>query len=96
MSRLPIIGVTGCSTQTDQLAASDILDGLDGSIFTASTSNIEPFHYSGLHTVSGTSGDSARVAHIPVAARFLQGEHSCARQLQGQSVSHGADASNNA
>jgi hypothetical protein len=96
MSRLPLIGVTGCSAQTDQLAASDILDGLDGILFTGSASNIEPFYCIGPDFVSGTAGNSARIAYTPVAPRFFRGEHSCARQLQGQSVPHDADASNNA
>ena len=96
MSRLPLIGVTGCSRQTDQLAASDILDGLDGILFTGSASNIEPFYSSGPYFVAQTAGNCARLTHTPVAPRLFRGEHSCARQLQGQSVPHDADASNNA
>ena len=96
MSRLPLIGVTGCSRQTDQLAASDILDGLDGSLFTGSASNIEPFEAGGPHFVLGASGNSARITYTSVAPRCFRGEHSCARQLQGLSVPHDAHASNNA
>ncbi|MDI3353696.1 gamma-glutamyl-gamma-aminobutyrate hydrolase family protein [Pseudomonas sp. UYIF39] len=46
----------------DLLAPSDILDGLDGILFTGSPSNIEPFHYSGLASAPGTAHDSARDA----------------------------------
>ncbi|MGZ7456002.1 gamma-glutamyl-gamma-aminobutyrate hydrolase family protein [Pseudomonas sp. Ma2-10] len=46
----------------DLLAPSDILDGLDGILFTGSPSNIEPFHYSGPTSAPGTAHDSARDA----------------------------------
>jgi putative glutamine amidotransferase len=46
----------------DLLAPSDILDGLDGILFTGSPSNIEPFHYSGPASATGTAHDSARDA----------------------------------
>ena len=46
----------------DLLAPSDILDGLDGILFTGSPSNIEPFRYSGPASVPGTAHDSARDA----------------------------------
>ncbi|PZX02082.1 gamma-glutamyl-gamma-aminobutyrate hydrolase [Pseudomonas sp. 478] len=46
----------------DLLAPSDILDGLDGILFTGSPSNIEPFHYSGPASAPGTAHDSARDA----------------------------------
>ncbi|WP_415758699.1 gamma-glutamyl-gamma-aminobutyrate hydrolase family protein [Pseudomonas sp. LT1P18] len=47
---------------SDLLAPSDILDGLDGILFTGSPSNIEPFHYSGPASAPGTAHDSARDA----------------------------------
>ncbi|EJM03481.1 putative glutamine amidotransferase [Pseudomonas sp. GM102] len=46
----------------DQLAPSDILDALDGILFTGSPSNIEPFHYNGPASAPGTAHDSARDA----------------------------------
>ncbi|VVO29444.1 gamma-glutamyl-gamma-aminobutyrate hydrolase family protein [Pseudomonas fluorescens] len=46
----------------DLLDPSDILDGLDGILFTGSPSNIEPFHYSGPASAPGTAHDSARDA----------------------------------
>ncbi|MGF6490805.1 gamma-glutamyl-gamma-aminobutyrate hydrolase family protein [Pseudomonas frederiksbergensis] len=93
MSRLPLIGVTACSTQiglhayhisgdkyvravasaakglplilpslADLQTSSDILDALDGILFTGSPSNIEPFHYNGPASAPGTAHDSARDA----------------------------------
>ncbi len=47
---------------TVQPSPSDILDGLDGILFTGSPSNIEPFHYSGPASAPGTAHDSARDA----------------------------------
>ncbi|MBC2654224.1 gamma-glutamyl-gamma-aminobutyrate hydrolase family protein [Pseudomonas sp. MSSRFD41] len=44
------------------LAPCDILDGLDGILFTGSPSNIEPFHYQGQASAPGTAHDSARDA----------------------------------
>ncbi|NBF01107.1 gamma-glutamyl-gamma-aminobutyrate hydrolase family protein [Pseudomonas sp. Fl5BN2] len=44
------------------LSPSDILDGLDGILFTGSPSNIEPFHYQGPASAAGTAHDSARDA----------------------------------
>lgn len=44
------------------LSPSDILDGLDGILFTGSPSNIEPFHYQGPASAPGTAHDSARDA----------------------------------
>ena len=38
----------------DRLAPSDILDALDGILFTGSPSNIEPFHYNGPVSAPGT------------------------------------------
>lgn len=46
----------------DILSPSDILDGLDGILFTGSPSNIEPFHYSGPASAPGTAHDPARDA----------------------------------
>ncbi|ANI63073.1 putative glutamine amidotransferase [Pseudomonas sp. PvR086] len=46
----------------DRLAPSDILDALDGILFTGSPSNIEPFHYNGPASAPGTAHDSARDA----------------------------------
>ncbi|WP_447795217.1 MULTISPECIES: gamma-glutamyl-gamma-aminobutyrate hydrolase family protein [Pseudomonas] len=46
----------------DQLAPSEILDALDGILFTGSPSNIEPFHYNGPASAPGTAHDSARDA----------------------------------
>lgn len=44
------------------VSPSDILDGLDGILFTGSPSNIEPFHYQGPASAPGTAHDSARDA----------------------------------
>ncbi|PYC09956.1 gamma-glutamyl-gamma-aminobutyrate hydrolase [Pseudomonas protegens] len=44
------------------LSPSDILDGLDGILFTGSPSNIEPFHYQGPASAPDTAHDSARDA----------------------------------
>ncbi|PAU57086.1 gamma-glutamyl-gamma-aminobutyrate hydrolase family protein [Pseudomonas sp. PICF141] len=46
----------------DLLTSSDILDALDGILFTGSPSNIEPFHYKGPASAPGTAHDSARDA----------------------------------
>ncbi|KZN17596.1 MULTISPECIES: gamma-glutamyl-gamma-aminobutyrate hydrolase family protein [Pseudomonas] len=46
----------------DLLAPSEILDALDGILFTGSPSNIEPFHYNGPASAPGTAHDSARDA----------------------------------
>jgi putative glutamine amidotransferase len=42
------------------LDPTDILDGLDGILFTGSPSNVEPFHYSGPASAPGTAHDPAR------------------------------------
>ncbi|WP_435610135.1 gamma-glutamyl-gamma-aminobutyrate hydrolase family protein [Pseudomonas knackmussii] len=42
--------------------ADDILDTVDGLIFTGSPSNIEPFHYNGPASAAGTQHDPARDA----------------------------------
>lgn len=44
----------------DLLDPANILDGLDGILFTGSPSNIEPFHYDGPASAPGTAHDSAR------------------------------------
>lgn len=44
----------------DLLAPVNILDGLDGILFTGSPSNIEPFHYQGPASAPGTAHDPAR------------------------------------
>ncbi|EJN27052.1 putative glutamine amidotransferase [Pseudomonas sp. GM79] len=46
----------------DLLVPSEILDALDGILFTGSPSNIEPFHYNGPASAPGTAHDSARDA----------------------------------
>ena len=95
MSRLPLIGVTNCPTQTVLLAASDILDGLDGIFFTGSPSNIEPFHPGGPANVLGIAHDSARASTILLTHATVEAGI-CARPWQWQSVPSDADASNNA
>lgn len=55
---LPVI----LASMAQLLAPSDILDGLDGILFTGSPSNIEPFHYQGQASEPGTAHDSARDA----------------------------------
>ena len=49
-------------SMAELLSPSDILDGLDGILFTGSPSNIEPFHYQGPASAPGTAHDSARDA----------------------------------
>lgn len=44
------------------LEPTDILDGLDGLLFTGSPSNVEPFHYRGPASEPGTAHDPARDA----------------------------------
>jgi putative glutamine amidotransferase len=46
----------------DLLSPSDILDALDGVLFTGSPSNVEPFHYQGPASAPGTAHDPARDA----------------------------------
>lgn len=55
---LPLILPSLADLQT----SSDILDALDGILFTGSPSNIEPFHYNGPASAPGTAHDSARDA----------------------------------
>ncbi|MEN5091251.1 gamma-glutamyl-gamma-aminobutyrate hydrolase family protein [Pseudomonas protegens] len=55
------------------LSPSDILDGLDGILFTGSPSNIEPFHYQGPASAPGTAHDSARdAATLPLLNAAVQ------------------------
>ena len=55
------------------LSPSDILDGLDGILFTGSPSNIEPFHYQGPASAPGTAHDSARdAATLPLFNAAVQ------------------------
>ncbi|MBC3386130.1 gamma-glutamyl-gamma-aminobutyrate hydrolase family protein [Pseudomonas sp. SWRI12] len=49
-------------SMADELGTSDILDALDGIVFTGSPSNVEPFHYSGPASAPGTAHDPARDA----------------------------------
>ena len=44
----------------DLFEPANILDGLDGILFTGSPSNIEPFHYDGPASAPGTAHDPAR------------------------------------
>lgn len=46
----------------DLVSPSDILDALDGILFTGSPSNVEPFHYQGPASAPGTAHDPARDA----------------------------------
>ena len=46
----------------DLFSPSDILDALDGILFTGSPSNVEPFHYQGPASAPGTAHDPARDA----------------------------------
>lgn len=93
MPRLPVIGITACTsmielhaTQTisekyaraaakaacglpivipslaDLMDSADILDVVDGLIFTGSPSNIEPHHYHGPASAAGTHHDPLRDA----------------------------------
>ncbi|KAF0864862.1 gamma-glutamyl-gamma-aminobutyrate hydrolase family protein [Pseudomonas sp. LD120] len=55
------------------LSPSDILDGLDGILFTGSPSNIEPFHYQGPASAPGTAHDSARdAATLPLLSAAVE------------------------
>ena len=93
MPRVPVIGITACTsmiglhaTQTisekyaraaakaacglpivipslgELMDSADILDVVDGLIFTGSPSNIEPFHYNGAASAAGTHHDPLRDA----------------------------------
>ena len=95
MSGLPLNGSITDPMQTFVSAASVILDGADGILFTGSSSTIEPFHRSGPASVSGLAHDSARTS--PALLTHVDVETSlCARVWQWQSVPSDADASNNA
>lgn len=67
------------------LDPTDIIDGLDGILFTGSPSTVEPFHYSGPASVPGTAHDPARDATALPLIRASQ-----------QATQRDADASNNA
>jgi gamma-glutamyl-gamma-aminobutyrate hydrolase PuuD len=67
------------------LDPTDIIDGLDGILFTGSPSTVEPFHYSGPASASGTADDPARDATTFPLIRTSQ-----------QATQRDADASNNA
>ncbi|MHC8397528.1 gamma-glutamyl-gamma-aminobutyrate hydrolase family protein [Pseudomonas sp. LB3P93] len=77
------------------LAPSDILDGLHDIIFTGSPSNIELFHPGSPTSASVSARDSARPTTLSLTHAITRAG-TCARPLQWQSVSHDADASNNA
>lgn len=93
MPRVPVIGITACTSMIEQHAiqkisekyaraaataacglpivipslaelmdTADILDTVDGLIFTGSPSNIEPFHYNGPASAPGTHHDPLRDA----------------------------------
>jgi len=47
-------------SRSEQRNPPDIIDGLDGSLFTVCLSNIEPFNVCGLACVYGRAHDSAR------------------------------------
>ncbi|KTC44189.1 MAG: gamma-glutamyl-gamma-aminobutyrate hydrolase family protein [Pseudomonas sp.] len=67
---LPVI----LASMAHLLAPSDILDGLDGILFTGSPSNIEPFHYQGQASAPGTAHDSARdAATLPLLNAAVEG-----------------------
>ncbi|MGC5699380.1 gamma-glutamyl-gamma-aminobutyrate hydrolase family protein [Pseudomonas sp. NFXW11] len=62
---LPVI----LASMAELISPSDILDGLDGLLFTGSPSNIEPSHYQGPASAPGTAHDSARdAATLPLLA----------------------------
>ncbi|WP_025130954.1 gamma-glutamyl-gamma-aminobutyrate hydrolase family protein [Pseudomonas sp. PH1b] len=66
---LPVI----LASMADLLSPSDILDGLDGILFTGSPSNIEPFHYLGSASAPGTAHDSARdAATLPLLTAAVE------------------------
>ncbi|TBN44800.1 glutamine amidotransferase [Pseudomonas sp. BGI-2] len=77
------------------LPPSDILDGLHDILFTGPPSNIEPFHADSPTNASGYARDSARATTLSLTHAITR-VGSCAWPLQWQSVSHDADASNNA
>ncbi|POA29447.1 glutamine amidotransferase [Pseudomonas sp. GW460-R15] len=67
------------------LDPTDIIDGLDGILFTGSSSTVEPFHYSGPTSAPGTAHDPARDATTLSLIRAGK-----------RAVQRDADASNNA
>ena len=67
------------------LDPTDIIDGLDGILFTGSPSTVEPFHYSGPASAPGTAHDPARDAiTLPLI------------RVGKRAIQRDADASNNA
>jgi putative glutamine amidotransferase len=76
-------------------APSDILDGLHDILFTDSTSNIELFPCGSPANASGAAHHSVRTTLRSIYHAIVEAGI-CARQLQWQSVSRDADASNNA
>ncbi|QVW23096.1 gamma-glutamyl-gamma-aminobutyrate hydrolase family protein [Pseudomonas hormoni] len=79
----------------NRLAPSDILDGLHDILFTGCPFNIERFYLGSPTNVSAAAHDSAR-ANLLSLPHAITRVGSCARQLQWQSVSSDAHASNNA
>ncbi|APC17022.1 glutamine amidotransferase [Pseudomonas frederiksbergensis] len=69
----------------ERLGPTDIIDGLDGILFTGSPSTVEPFHYSGPACAPGTAHDPARDA--TTLSLIRAGKRAAQRD---------ADASNNA
>ncbi|CAI8780274.1 hypothetical protein EMIT0P176_10364 [Pseudomonas sp. IT-P176] len=52
----------GLPALPEQLSPSDILDVVEAPLFSGTSSNIDPVHYSGPASTPGTAHDSARVA----------------------------------
>ncbi|RON08267.1 glutamine amidotransferase [Pseudomonas brassicacearum] len=73
------------ASQAELLDPTDIIDGLDGILFTGSPSTVEPFHYSGPASAPGTAHDPARDATTLPLIHASQ-----------QATQRDADASNNA
>ena len=56
----------------ERLGLEDLLQNLDGILFTGSPSNVEPYRYNGASSVSGTLHDSARDATtLPLIPRAI-------------------------
>ena len=56
----------------ERLGLEDLLQNLDGILFTGSSSNVEPYRYNGASSVSGTLHDSARDATtLPLIPRAI-------------------------
>ncbi|RON03802.1 glutamine amidotransferase [Pseudomonas brassicacearum] len=73
------------ASRVELLDPTDIIDGLDGILFTGSSSTVEPFHYSGPASAPETAHDPARDATILSLIRAGK-----------RAVQRDADASNNA